>query len=602
MNRVRARNQGVKTMHRLFALMIAFLAVALFSGLLFGQAESKLSRKLQIALEENSPGAEVAAWIFFTDKGSSLSRHLTRVEASLTPNAYRRRLHSRGAGNLVDKYDLSVNAAYLGEVAARVQRIRHKSRWLNAVSVEAGSAALKDLAAFPFVEKIDLVYRRTLLLPPLEMPAESGGTASSNKMNYAKPTALDYGESYTQNSQINVPPLHDAGYSGQGVIIGMLDSGFNNLGHEALDHLHVLATRDFVNGDSIVSDQPGQMGNDDHGTYTLSTIAGYQPGQLIGPAYGASFLLAKTENVDWERHIEEDHWVAGAEWADSLGADIISSSVGYRDGFTNGEPDYGPEDMDGQTTIVSRGAAIAASRGIVVVNSAGNEGPAGATGNTLIAPADGEEVIAAGAVNSAGVRSGFSSMGPTADGRIKPDLMGMGEGVRVVSAFSLNGYTVVQGTSFSCPLIAGAAALILEANPGASNVQIIEALRETAGNAFSPNNALGWGIANAFQASEFIRNGGILPPASSKVEILQNYPNPFNSFTRFDYNLPQAGRVKITVYNVRGQKVAVLLDQFQEAGLYRGLMWQAGGLSSGVYIVVLSANGRQTGRKMVYVK
>ncbi len=589
-------------MHRLFALIIGFLAVALFGGSLFGQAESKLTRKLQIALEEKSPGAEVAAWIFFTDKGTSLSRQLPGVEASLTPNAYRRRLRSRGAGNLVDKYDLPVNAAYLGKVAARVQRIRHKSRWLNAVSVEAGSAALKNLAAFPFVEKIDLVYRRTLPLAPLEIPAESGGTAPSNKMNYPKPTALDYGESYTQNSQINVPPLHNAGYSGQGVIIGMLDSGFNNLGHEALDHLHVLATRDFVNGDSIVSDQPGQMGNDDHGTYTLSTIAGYQPGQLIGPAYGASFLLAKTENVDWERHVEEDHWVAGAEWADSLGADIISSSVGYRDGFTNGEPDYGPEDMDGRTTIVSRGAAIAASRGIVVVNSAGNEGPAGASGNTLIAPADGEEVLAAGAVNSAGARSGFSSMGPTADGRIKPDLMAMGEGVRVASAFSLNGYTATQGTSFSCPLIAGATALILEANPGASNVQIIEALRETAGNGFSPNNAIGWGIANAFQASEFIRNGGILPPISSKVEILQNYPNPFNSFTRFDYSLPQAGRVKITVYNVRGQKVSVLLDQFQEAGLYRGLMWQAGGLSSGVYIVVLSANGRQTGRKMVYVK
>lgn len=589
-------------MHRLFALIIAFLAVALSGGSLFGQAESKLSRKLQKALENPSTGAEVASWIFFTDKGADLARQLPGAEASLTSNAYRRRLHSRGAGNLVDEYDLPLNAAYLGEVAARVKRIRHKSRWLNAVSVEAGAAALKELAALPFVEKIDLVYRRSLPLAPLEISGESGGVAAPGPINFRKPTALDYGESYTQNSQINVPPLHDAGYSGQGVVIGMLDSGFNNLGHEALDHLHILATWDFVNGDSIVSDQPGQMGNDDHGTYTLSTIAGYQPGQLIGPAYGASFLLAKTENVDWERHVEEDHWVAGAEWADSLGADIISSSVGYRDGFTNGEPDYGPEDMDGQTTIVSRGAAIAASRGILVVNSAGNEGPAGASGNTLIAPADGEEVIAAGAVNSAGKRSIFSSMGPTADGRIKPDVMALGEAVKVVSAFSLNGYTATQGTSFSCPLIAGAAALILEANPGASHVQIIEALRQTAGNSFSPNNAIGWGIANAFQASEFIRNGGLLPPVSHALEILQNYPNPFNSFTRFDYNLPQAGRVKITVYNLRGQKVAVLLDRFQEAGLYRGLMWQAGGLSSGVYIVALSANGRQTGRKMLYVK
>lgn len=589
-------------MQRPFALIIAFLAVALFGGLLFGQAESKLSRQLRMALEAKSPGEEIAAWIFFTDKGTDLARQLPGAEASLTPNAYRRRLRSRGAGNLVDEYDLPVNAAYLGKVTARVQRIRHKSRWLNAVSVEAGAAALRELAALPFVEKIDLVYRRTLPLAPLEIPDESGGVAAPGPIGFRKPTALDYGESYPQNNQINVPPLHDAGYSGQGIVIGMLDSGYNNLEHEALDHLHILATWDFVNGDSIVSDQPGQMGNDNHGTYTLSTIAGYQPGQLIGPAYGASFLLAKTENVDWERHIEEDHWVAGAEWADSLGADIISSSVGYRDGFTHGEPDYGPEDMDGRTTIVSRGAAIAAGRGIVVVNSAGNEGQAGAFGNTLVAPADGELVIAAGAVNSAGKRSSFSSMGPTSDGRIKPDVMALGEGVRVVSALSLNGYTAAQGTSFSCPLIAGAAALILEANPGASNVQIIEALRKTAGNAAAPNNATGWGVANALQGSEFIRNGGIAPPASNKMEILQNNPNPFNSFTRFDYNLPQSGRVKIAVYNLRGQKVATLLDKFQEAGLYRGLLWQAGGLSSGVYMVVLSANGRQAARKMVYVK
>lgn len=587
-------------MRRIYLLIHLIIFAVIFNGLLFSQENSKVSPRMLAALQKNPSNTELAAWVFFTDKGHSLSKSLSAAEAALTSHAYQRRLRNRGANNLVDEYDIPLNSDYLREISQRVSRIRHPSRWLNAVSVEVSGTALQEIAALPFVKQIDLVFRTTLPPDEIESPLPREKTPG-DPTPFSKTTLLDYGDSFTQNNQINVTPLHDQGFTGEGVIIGIFDTGFNNLQHEALAHLHILATRDFVNNDGNVSDEPGQMGSGNHGTNTLSVLGGLKSGRLIGPAYRASYLLAKTENTDWERHIEEDHWVAAAEWADSLGADIISSSVGYNNGFTNGEEDYSWEDMDGETTIVTRGANIAASRGILIVNSAGNDGSAPPGQNTLIAPADGKEVLAVGAVNSGGQRTGFSSVGPTADHRTKPDLMAMGSGVTAASAISTTGYTTVQGTSFSCPLTAGAAALILQTNPGSSNLDIIEALRETASNSFSPNNSIGWGIIDAKAASDYLANGGVLPVISEDVLILQNYPNPFNSSTRFRYNVPQAGNVKVTVYNALGQKVTTLLDGYLEPGT-RSLAWSAEGISSGIYIVVLTANGQRAARKMVYVR
>jgi subtilisin family serine protease len=271
------------------------------------------------------------------------------------------------------------------------------------------------------------------------------------------------------------------------------------------------------------------MGVGNHGTQTLGTIGGYFPGELIGPAYGASYILGKTENTEWERHIEEDDWVAGAEWADDLGADIISSSLGYRYEFDQGEEGYTSDDMDGETAIVTKGANIAASRGILIVNSAGNEGPASPPGNTIIAPADSPNVIAAGAVDPRGIRVDFSSMGPRADGRIKPDVMAQGSNVYTVEVGGSNIYDSVAGTSFSCPLTAGVAALILEINPTWTNVDILDALKITANNSSSPNNQYGWGIVDAYGAA-FYGVTKIFPPQSFAV---QRVPNNYIFFTQF---------------------------------------------------------------------
>ncbi len=481
-------------MKRLFNFSV--LILFLFTALSVAREGRKVTLTLQHKLEVAGQDEAIPVWVFLTDKGADWEQQLSVVEQRLLPHARARRLRNRPADQLVDFYDVPVYAPYVQQIRTMVRRLRHKSRWLNAVSVEATAQQIRQLETLPFVRQIEVIHRFRGPEVPEEKPVPTGNVPveSANHL-------LDYGPSFTQNNLINVPMLHDLGYDGSGVVICMLDAGFNNLQHQALTSVNILHTWDFVNNDSIVWDQPGQMGNGDHGTYTLGTIAGYQPGELIGPAYGASFLLAKTENTDYERHIEEDHWVAGAEWADSLGADIISSSLGYRD-FDPGQTSYTWQDMDGNTTIVTIGADLAASRGILVVNSAGNEGSSTPSNpNTLVAPADGDSVLAVGGTDGTGNRVYFSSMGPTADGRIKPDVMAQASSVVAPSVYSTTGYSSVDGTSFSCPLTAGASALILQINPYLSNMQIIQALKATADHASNPNNEYGWGVIDAYAAA-----------------------------------------------------------------------------------------------------
>ena len=587
-----------------FRIFLPLLVLQLLLGLTLpasAQEHNKLTPRLTKAMQSAASTQTILTWIFFTDKGENIEQKLHQVEANLTESAYRRRLRNRGAANLVDYYDIPVNPGYVHEVASRVDRIRHKSRWLNGVSVQATTQQIRAVADLPFVKKMDLVFTKT---EPLPLRLDQAPPPSA----FQKPQGIhsfDYGPSFTQLNQINVIPLHDMGLNGAGVTIAMLDAGFNNLQHEAFSQLNILHTWDFANGDSIVSDESGQLGNGDHGTVTLSALAGFKEGELIGPAFGANFLLARTEITDsagiyYERHIEEDNWVAGAEWADSLGADIISSSLGYLDGFTNGDSDYSWEDMDGNTTIVTIGADIAASRGILVVNSAGNEGPAIPPQNTLIGPADGDSVLAVGAVNSGGVRASFSSMGPTVDGRIKPDVMAQGVSTRCASPSNPTGYTYASGTSLSCPLVAGAAALVLQANPGLTNMQIIEALRQTASQANTPDNEYGWGIINAYEAATMyngLPGDGEIP---TTLELYPVYPNPFNATTTIRIFVPETSFYRIDVYNVLGQRVATLKEG-KKSG-FDILVWDARALSSGIYFVVLDSNGRRKARKAVLVR
>ena len=546
-------------------------------------------------------GETVKVWVFLKDKGPQQSALLKKARNFVTPRSLKRRMKVRG-NQPVDAKDLPLYAPYVRRIGALVEKIRVKSKWLNALSVEVNSDDLATLQALPFVKKIQPVraYRRHIPPQPQEKSQQKALPKSSSGQ------ALDYGSSATQIEQINVHLLHEQGYYGQGVLIAMLDDGFNLLNHHiAFDSLDVQATYDFIHDDESVDDSEFDATEGTHGTKTLSTIGGYVPGELIGPAFKATYLLAKTEVDATETPVEEDYWVAGLEWADSLGADLVSSSLGYIDWYTW-------ENMDGETAVTTVAADQAVHNGMLVFNSAGNEGN-NDSHNTLIAPADGDSVMAIAAVTSSGERSSFSSVGPSADGRTKPDLAAMGSSVYTASSSDSTGFVYSSGTSFSCPLSAGAAALLLCAHPELTPVEVQQALKATASQADAPDNLLGWGIIDAAAALDYIDSVSgfaekeIVPQSAY---LAQNYPNPFGRgqgakaprSTVIPFRLRIPAQVELAVFNTLGQRVKTLVLGARLAGSYR-VTFDAADLASGIYIYRLTTDrGFSRVRKMILLR
>ena len=474
----------------LISLLLLVVSVAA-TALAAASDDAKITPRLRAAFDDSdfpwrAADGRIAVWVFFTDKGlagNELQQALSRAEGGLTERTAWRRAKMHKAGErLVDTGDLPVNPRYLAQIEATGAKPRRTSRWLNAATFEVDADQLARIAALPAVRKLDVMARFTR--PTLPTPAEPEQTDAKS----ADKWSLDYGGNLAAMEQANVPPVHELGINGQGVIVGMLDGGFHPT-HEAVAGLPVLATYDFVNDDENVDNETGDPSDsNDHGTKTMSTVGGYAPGHLIAPAFGVSMVLAKTEDVSQEVPIEEDQWVAGLEWVETYGVDIVSSSLGYIDWYTFA-------DLDGNTAVTTIAADLAVGRGIVVVNSAGNER---GDFNHIIAPADGDSVIAVGAVTSSGDYAYFSSPGPSYDGRIKPDVSALGSGNTVADPDG--GYTTASGTSFSCPLTAGVAALVLSRAPSLTPMQVRDALRETADRAANPDNDYGWGIIDAYAA------------------------------------------------------------------------------------------------------
>jgi len=454
----------------------------------FTKVSTDLLKASASALES---GKTLSVWVYFIDKGeaegTSIASALAEARRALRPRCLQRRAKVRTEAGLVDHEDLPLSTVYVEQVKALVPRIRTVSRWLNAVSVEIRPEELDALAALGFVRGLDVVrgFRRDEDLFPAP---ESQAAASRSPI---------YGPSYPQLGQIGIPPLHRRGLSGRGVLVGLLDVGFHT-SHEVFRLANLVAEWDFVFGDGDVQQNPNDPNDysDSHGTATCSLLGGFKYGQLIGPAFGADFLLAKTEDARSETPIEEDYWTAGIEWAESLGVDVVSSSLGYTDW-------YRFKDMDGKTAVTTKAANRAVSLGVVVVNAAGNE--RGNAWGHIIAPADGLDVIAVGAVDVSGKISTFSSPGPTFDGRIKPEVCALGVNVWIAQnrRDGSDYYTAGAGTSYSTPLVGGAAALLLEAHPDWTPNEIRAALMNTAGNAATPNNDYGWGIVNAPAAADY---------------------------------------------------------------------------------------------------
>ncbi len=478
-------------MKKIFLFILCFIIVYELSG------NDKIGKHLKSYLSINKNLEPIKIWIYFTDKGENLNRFYLNPELVVSKASLERRKKVLPENKLIDFQDLPVNQDYINQIKNHVIEIKHPSRWFNSISAIATPSQIYELINFSFVKEVELVERfRKSPEPQTDeklLPEIENENYKSNNFNY--------GPSLTQNQQINVVAVHNTGNYGQGVRICVMDAGFNRLSHESFQNMNIIATWDFVNNRPYVGDGQGGMGEGSHGTQTLSTIGGFKQGQLIGPAFGATYLLAKTENTESETPIEMDNWIRAVEWADSIGVDVTSTSLGYLE-FDPPYPSYNWTHMDGNTVPITIAADLAVKRGIVVLNSAGNEGYH-STRNTLVAPADGDSVIAVGAVSSSGARTSFSSVGNTVDGRIKPDVMAMGSGVRVASPYSNTGYTSASGTSFSCPLAAGVAALVLSENPSLTPMQVRDALRNTANNASSPNREYGWGILNALNAVNY---------------------------------------------------------------------------------------------------
>jgi serine protease AprX len=408
--------------------------------------------------------------------------------------------------------DLPLPADLLAGIEAAGARIRHGSRWLRAVSVDADAATLRRLRTHPAVASIRPVGRLAVSAAangrPFAVPAHAAGSVNDSAF---------YGPNWGAVRELGVPAAHLVGFTGAGVRIAILDAGFDPR-HEVLSTRRIFRTRDFINGGTDVTDRPGEdLAR--HGTAFWSLLGGYRPGAIVGPAYDAEFVLAKIHRRPGDSTADEDRWVAAVEWADSIGVRIIASAVSFRSDFTDREP-YPFSAMDGNTTITSRIADEAARRGILVVTAMGNRGPAP---GTLGAPADADSVIAVGAVNALGAPAEFpgagaTARGPTADGRRKPEVSARGVGLFGATLPGVSSYaTDLAGTSFATALIAGVAAQFIQAWPDIGPIGVRRALQLSGSRAGQPNDNVGWGVPDIGAAILFPE--GLNPVAVSTVDL-----------------------------------------------------------------------------------
>lgn len=466
-------------------------------------------------------------------------------------------------------------------------KILFQSRFLNAFSVLVNEREIPKIEKLTFVKKVQKV--RTFARKKIEPQKLIHKNQFSDSTNY--------GLSEKQLTTITINKLHEKGYFGEGVLIGVIDTGFN-LEHEAFAEIKVVAQRDFINNDSVTKNEEGDSSTQDfHGTRVLSVLSGNSVGSLIGVAPKASFVLAKTEIDGIEIQIEEDNWVAALEWSDSLGVDLVTSSLGYN--FFDDGMGYGKNELDGKTSVVAQAAKIAVEKGIVVVVGVGNEGRNSPT--TILTPADVEGVISVGAVNEFGEITSFSSNGPTSDGRIKPDICAMGARVLTVSNFSDSSFTFSSGTSFSAPLVAGGIALLLESDKTLTPKKIADGLRFTANTNFGgnlPNNIYGYGIA------DFERLLSFLEANQEDFGSWLIFPNPASG--KFKVQVPLEfffANFEARVFNVLGQEVKTFKGKFSSP-IQEFSFLEKGDqkFASGNYFLQIKAGNKMQNFKMTLVK
>jgi len=452
-------------------------------------------------------------WIYFKDKGSVKpttkitpgSDAYEKGKALLTEKAIQRRLKVLSEENLIDFWDVPLEEKYINEITKLNIPLIAKSRWLNGVSANLTSAQVKKIQGLKFVESVTAVRRLN------KQKFENPLNLSFDENNFSFPlekSRLNYGKSFNQMNTVNVVKVHDLNITGKGVFLANIDDGFEWRTHQALNVLDITSEHDFVNNDDNAAKEDNQRFPDlysqgQHGTATLSIMSGKRDGKLYGPAFDSQIILAKTEYIGSETPMEEDFWLEAAEWVEAQGVDVITSSLNYKKWDSPFDSNsYSYKDKNGNRAITTIAADRCAYLGIVVCNSIGNYYQTDEP--SLSSPSDGDSIITVGATNYEGKIAGFSSNGPTPDGRTKPDVVAPGVGIWVAEApsISLNDstYKFGDGTSYAAPIVAGIASLILSAHPELTPMQVRDAIRNTANNSANPNNIYGWGMVNAYDA------------------------------------------------------------------------------------------------------
>ncbi|MCK5137912.1 MAG: S8 family serine peptidase [Bacteroidales bacterium] len=451
--------------------------------------------------------ADNVYWVYFTDKNGN-GYEIDHPEAFLSQRSVNRRAWQELA---IDRRDLPVTQAYVEELEVMGVEVKHISRWLNGIAmINADQQLFEQVLAKPFVDTVAWEPDMNDLYFP---PAPNGNRFEPPLIT---PPGYDYGVATEQILMMDMDFLHDKGYTGKGVWIAVLDAGFRNVdslpSFEAMiNEGRLLGTRNFVN------DIPIFRQNSIHGMYVLSTMGAEWNGNMIGTAPHASYFLCMTENPDQETRIEEVAWIEAAEYIDSLGFDVINTSLGYSD-FDSTDFDYTYRDMDGKTTYISRAASLTAAKGIIACNSAGNSGDK--SWFYITAPADADNTLAVGAVDSTNVIGNFSSRGPSFDARIKPDVVAMGVATCLQSVYG--GLARGGGTSFASPLVAGSVASLWQAYPETPAKELIHMIRQSGDSNKNPDSTYGFGLPSF--AKVYWSITGV--PAQFIPGQMEIYPNP----------------------------------------------------------------------------
>lgn len=438
--------------------------------------------------------------------------------------------------------DLPVTPAYVDSVIAHGATVLNKSKWLNGVIIQTTDTnVVNSIEALPFVSGLRSLPHRNVPIKKEFVFIDKMEDLHAGRM-FVSSSQQEYGGALGQLQMLNGDFLHNLGFSGSGMLIAVLDAGFNGANtipvfQNMIAEARILATHDFVEGDNNV------FAHHSHGTSVLSCMAAQLPGYMIGTAPDATYILLRTEDAGSEFIVEEYNWACGAEYADSAGADVFNTSLGYST-FNDPQYNHSYSDMNGDSAVITIASDIAASKGILVVNSAGNSGSA-----HINAPADGDSVLAVGAVNSFEVLASFSSQGPSFDGRVKPNVCTQGQNTFL--AFDNGTFGQSSGTSFASPIMAGMAACLWQAFPQRNNMEILHAIEQSADRFLQPDSLYGYGIPDMQRA--WVLLGGAPPPSENVV--INVYPNPFTTSATLTFYITQPGNPRLEIFDAAGKKV-----------------------------------------------